>query len=254
MKNVIRAEWYKLCHDLLIWIVPVYYAAMGFYSAFYYHEIMDYRWGLELFVLPEVVWLQIAFAVVVVTGYAVSGDFSRHTIQNALTVGVNKKDYYFSRLLVQMEFTGAMFAISLLVHTVCRLVHPKGNADVAVEFLWGKLLIYMFVVLLLLWAYVAILNMLAYFIKKQVIVMAVGMGVIYAEAIIRQMARSNDWGVIRLLVDWLPSNVERKMFEHAVYDTIFTGEFLGYGICAVAVIVISSAVGYIRFCYGMDVE
>lgn len=254
MKNVMKAEWYKLYHDLVIWVVPIYYVVCGFYGALPYHEIMDYRRGLELFALPDMVWLEIAFAVMIVTGYAVGSDFSRHTIQNVISIGVNKKDYYFSRLLVQAEFTGGMFAVSILVHTVCRLVWPKGNAEIAVTFLWRKLFLYMLVVLLLLWVYVAILNMLAYFIKKQVVIMGVGLGIVFAELIVRQMAMSNGWEMIQRVADYMPSNMERKLFEHAVYDTIFTSEFLQYGLYGIVIIVISSAVGYIKFCYGTDVN
>lgn len=254
MCNAMKAEWYKLRHDMLIWIVPLYYIFVGCYSTTYYHEIMNYRKGLELFGMPDVAWVQLAFATVIVSGYVMGGDFSRHTIQNALAVGTSKKSYYFGRLLVQMQFAAGMFGIALFLHTVGRLVHPMGNSQVVIDYLWGKILVYMFVVLLLIWAYVSIMNMLVYFVQKQVIVMAAGIGFVYAEVIIRQVAIANDWKVVQYLVNWLPSNLERNLLEHAVYDTIFTAEFFRYGLCGIAVIVLSSAVGYVKFCYGTDVN
>lgn len=252
MKNAIQAELYKLRRDRLIWFVPVLYAAMGLYSGLYEHEVMNTYRGLELFSLTELAGLFLPFAVATVTGYAIGGDFSRRTVQNALSVGTDRKSYYFSRLLVQGLLTGALFLVIWLPHIVCHLILPRGNTQVRIALLVPKLMVYMAVLLLQLLAYVSVMNAVCYFVKNPLSAIVAGIILVYLEMILRQAATQNEVGFIRELVLFSPANVIHGFFAHAYYDRVFTGQFLGYGISAVLLITISSAAGYIRFGYGGD--
>ena len=252
MKNAICAELYKLRHDRLLWFVPVLYAAMGLYSGFYEHEVMNTYRGLELFSLTELEGLFLPFAVTTLTGYVTGGDFSRRTIQNALSVGTNRKSYYFSRLLVQGLLTGALFLIVWLPHIVCHLILPRGNTQVRIAFLVPKLLVYMAVLFLQLLAYVSVMNTVCYFVKKPLSAIVAGIILVYLEMILRQAAALNGVGLIREIVRFSPANVIHGFFAYAYYDRVFTGEFLGYGVSAVLLILAGCAAGYGRFEYGGD--
>ena len=252
MKNVFRAEIYILRHDRLLWLVSVLYCAVGIYAGFYDHGVMDLYKGVELFSLPEILNLFFSFSVVMLTGYAVGGDFSRRTIQNVLSAGTDKKSYYFSRLLVQVLLTGALFAGTGLIHVICHSLWPQGDTDIRIAFLWQKLAVYMVMVLLQLLAQVCVMNAVCYFVKNQLVAIVFGIGMVYLEVIIRQAAEMNKMTSIQALADFLPTNVVRDMFAYAVYDRIFTGKFFLYGLSAVLMIAVSSAAGYVRFCYDRD--
>ena len=131
VKSVFRAEKYILWHDRLLWLVLVMYCAVGGYAGFYDHAVMDTYKGVELFSLPEIMGLFLSFSTVMLTGYVIGGDFSRRTIQNVLSVGIDKKTYYYSRLLAQGLLTGALFTGIGLIHIYCRppgfTVMPSGK-------------------------------------------------------------------------------------------------------------------------------
>lgn len=252
VNRVFRAESYILRHDRLLWIVPVLYCAVGVYAGFYDHAVMDIYEGLELFSLPEIMNIFFPFSAAAVTGYVIGGDFSRRTIQNVLSVGTDKKHYYYSRLLVQGVVTGALFTVTGLIHVVCHWFWPQGNSDIRIEFLWQKLLVYMTVALLQLLASVSVINAVCYFVKNQLVTIGFGIGLVYLELIIYQAAEINGMGAVQALADFFPTNVLRNIFAYAVYDRVFTGEFFQYGLSAILVIAVSSAAGYVRFCYDRD--
>lgn len=249
MKQVFRAENYILRHDKLLWLVLALYCAVGVYAGFYDHAILDLYKGLELFSLPEIMNMFLSFSAVMLTAYVIGGDFSRRTIQNVLSVGIDKKSYYYSRLLVQGMLTGVLFIGTGLIHVICHSLCPQGDANTQIAFLWQKLVIYMAVLLLQLLAQVSIMNAACYFVKNQLIAIVSGIGLVYCELIIRQAAEINGMATVQALVDYLPTNVIRNMFAYAVYDKVFTGTFFGYGLSALLIIAVSCAAGYAKFYY-----
>ncbi len=252
VKSVFCAEKYILWHDRLLWLVLVTYCAVGGYAGFYDHAVMDTYKGVELFSLPEIMGLFLSFSTVMLTGYVIGGDFSRRTIQNVLSVGIDKKTYYYSRLLAQGLLTGALFTGIGLIHIICHSFWPQGDTDIRIAFLWQKLVVYMVVVLLQQLAQVSVMNAVCYFVKNQLVAVVFGTGMVYLELIIHQAAEINGMASVRALADFLPVNVYRNIFAYAVYDMVFTGKFFGYGLSAILIIVVSSAAGYVRFCYDRD--
>lgn len=103
-------------------------------------------------------------------------------------------------------------------------------------------------------AYVAAVNAVCYFVKKRVAAVAAGMGLIYLELIFRQAAFAYETGFLQRILDYTPSGVIRRLFSYAVYDRIFTADFLLPGLSAAVIIVVSSAIGYWKFCHDMDVN
>ena len=252
MKSVFRAEIYILRHDRLLWLMPVLYCAVGIYAGFYDHAVMDIYKGVELFSLPEILNVFFSFSVALLTSYVIGGDFSRRTVLNALSAGTDRKSYYCTRLLVQVLLTGTLFAGTGLIHVICHSLWPRGDADIRIAFLWQKLVVYMVMVLLQLLAQASVMNAVCYFVRNQLVAIVFGMGMVYLELIIRQAAEMNGMTSVRALADFLPTNVIRGIFAYAVYDRVFTGKFFLYGLSAVLIIAVSSAAGYVRFCYDRD--
>ena len=205
-----------------------------------------------MFSLPEILNLFLSFSVVMLTSYVIGGDFSRRTIQNVLSIGTDKKSYYFSRLLVQWLLVGALFSGAGMIHIVCHLLWPQGDTDRQIAYLWPKLAIYMAVVLLQLLAQASVVNAVCYFVRNQLAAILFGIGMVYLEVIIHQAAETNRMAAIQALVDFLPTNVIKDIFAYAVYDRVFTGGFFLYGLSAVLIIVVGSTAGYVKFCYVRD--
>lgn len=210
---------------------------------------MDLYKGVELFSLPEILNVFLSFSAVMLTSYVIGGDFSRRTIQNALSAGTDRKSYYCCRLLVQGLLTGTLFAGTGLIHVICHSLWPRGNTDIQIAFLWPKLVIYMGMVLLQLLAQVSVMNAVCYFVRTQLTAIVFGIGMVYLELLIRQAAEINRMASVQALADFLPTNVIRNLFACAVYDRIFSGKFFTYGLSAVLIIAVSGAAGYVWFCY-----
>lgn len=248
MKNAISAELYKVRHDRLIWLIPVLYFAIGLYTGSCSHAIFRTYKELGFFSVSEFSRAFFPFAASVVTGYVIGGDFSRNTIQNALSAGVGGKHYYFSRLLIQKLFTGALFMIAVLTHVAVRLVRSRETSFGEIEFLWLKLAVYMAVVLFQLLAYVSVMNAVCYFVKKQLTAAVCGMGLVYLEVILRQVFMIKGIASMQSVFEYAPSVVIMGLFEYAVYDQIFTAGFLKYVISALIIMAVSSGAGYLKFC------
>lgn len=247
MKSVFRAELYKVGHSWLLLCMVVLYFGIGFFYGFYGVDGFHMYKGLELFGLLPFAWLAYCFATVIVTGLFIGGDFTRGTIKNALAAGVARRDYFWVRLALQMLLTTLSFALGQGAYIIIHMVHPWGNSEQEITLLTSKLIVYSAVALLQLLAYVALMNAVCYFVKKQLAAMVTGMVLVYMEAIIRQMAEMNDMERILQVVQYMPARVLYRMFEFAVYDQVFTMGFLKYGISAAVVIAVSSIVGYVKF-------
>lgn len=248
MKSVFRAELYKLGRNwLLLLCAALFYIGAGIIYGMDKAEVYDTYKGLELFGLPAFAWLTYCFAAVLITGLFIGEDFSRGTIKNALTVGVFRRDYYFARMLVQMLVTGALYLSGVLAYVICHMVYPQGNSVREIELLGMKVVVYTMVSLLQLLAYVALVNAICYFVKKQVAAMVTGMVLIYTEAIIRQLVEAGNVPFLRQAVQYLPARVLYRMFSLALYDQIFTMDFLKYGISALVIIGVCGIAGYVKF-------
>lgn len=249
MKTVFAAELYKLSRNRLLPCVALVYIGAGVIYGLEGAEIYHTYKGLELFGLPSLAWMPYCFTTVLVTGLLIGGDFSRGTIKNALAAGVSRKDYYFARMMIQMLITAAVFVSGHLAYIICHMVHPQANSGREIELLGAKAAVYAMVALLQLLAYVALVNAICYFVKKQVAAMVTGMVIVYMEAIIRQLVEAGNMKILRQAVEYMPARVLYRMFSLAVYDQILTVGFLKYGISALVIIAGCSIAGYVKFEY-----
>lgn len=248
MKNAIRAESYKLTRYRFLWFAPIYYMVLGISYAQFDHYSLHTCQGLAYFALPPLIRFTFPLGVVVMTAYAIGGDFTHRTFQNALYVGVLKRDYFFARLLVQLLLTTVLCGTGMLSHTLWRLIFFRTDADRKLEMLGGKLAVYLLVTLLQLWVYTAVYNALCYFVKNQLRSVALSLVIMYLEAVFYQV--SNAWqmssavGVLR----FFPSIVLKYSFDRYAYnDGVLTFGFLKFGLSAILMTVVISVIGYMKF-------
>ena len=248
MKNAIYAEIYKLTRYRLLWFTPIYYMVLGISYARFDHYSLHTCQGLAFFALPPLARFTFPLGVAVVTAFAIGGDFTHRTFQNALYIGISKRDYFFSRLFVQFLLTSALCGTGMLTHTFWRLLFFRTEADSSMEMPGRKLAVYLLVILLQFWVYTAVYNALCYFVKNQLKSIALSLVIMYLEAVFYQV--SNAWqlesaaGMLR----FLPSIVLKYSFDgYAYYDRIFTFGFLRFGLSAFLMTVIISVIGYMKF-------
>lgn len=263
MNRVISAELYKIRHCKLLWLVPFIFYAAGLFSAAYHYNIYNMYNRLELFVLPTLAYLELSVCSAMLTGYIIGMDFSFRTIQNTLSVGVNRRSYYFSRMGAVMFLTALLYVIAMFGFVCGRLslIHPllenifrvRGYLAVnrpELELFWVKLAVCTAVAILQMWAYVSILNAACYFIKRQLPAMVAGLMYIILELVFRQIVDRYDLAFLRYLFDFTPVRVLQHTFEvYVIQDRILTFGFLKFIISALVIIAVSSAVGFCRFRY-----
>lgn len=248
MKNAIHAEIYKLTRYKLLWLTPIYYMVLGISYAGFDHYILHTCQGLALFVLPPLVRFTFPLGVAVVTAYAIGGDFTHRTFQNALYVGVSKRDYFFLRLLVQILITTVLCGMGMLAHIFWRLLFFKSGADNRLELLGGKLVVYLLVILLQLWVYTAIHNALCYFVKNQLMAIALSLVMMYLEAVFFQITNAWEINSVTGIMRFSPSVVLKYSFDVYAYgDRVFTFDFLKFGLSAILMTVLFSVMGYMKF-------
>ncbi len=256
MRSELRAEWYKVWQNKLVWCVFVIMTAFGLYNASFEHEIFYTYKNLGVFLLPELGWLVYAFMTVLFTGYIIGLDFSKRTLHNYISVGVRRKNYYFSRLIVQCVIQTLFFLVGLLAHTIMRLAAQKENVvfkGTMPQMLGLKFVFFMLIILLQLWAYTALFQMVCFLVKNQLVTMVAGMLIVYLEAVLRQMASVYDFSAMVHILNFSPARVLKNSFQYAVYDRFFDFTFWKYGISALGIIIFSSTVGYWCFRYRKNI-
>ena len=251
MKSILRAEFYKLGHDWLLWLcVALSFLGTGVYYGWNEAEVFSLYKGLALFGWPSLAWLPCCFVTAIATGLTIGRDFSAGTVKNALAAGIARGDYYFGRLGVQMLLTALSFGLGQLAYVVCHgafPLRPWGVPSREIQMLGAKLALYLLVALLQLLAYVSVVNAICYFVKKQMAAMAAGMALIYIEAILRQLADSGDQEALLRITRHLPVGILYHLFAFAAYDQVLTVGFLECGLSALAIIAASSIVGCAKF-------
>jgi len=259
MNRIISAEFYKIRHCKLLWPIPAVYFVAGFYWASYSSPVFRLYGGLDMFAIPTLAYQFLSCATAMLTGYVIGMDFSCNTIQNSLSIGVSRKNYYFSRMGVLLLLTALFYLLTLLGYTCGRLPvfqrlignPPPRPPMQEMAYYKLKLAVCTIIGILQLWADVSTLNAACYFIRKQLPAMVTGLILILMEVMLRQFADFYGVTLICRLFDYAPVRVLKNTFEiYAIHDRILTFGYLKFGISAPVIIMISSSIGYIKFrCY-----
>lgn len=223
--------------------------SFGIYMGMEVGEISGGFRGVRLFLFAETTWLFFPLAAAVVTGLLIGEDFSRGTIKNVLAVGTGRRDYYFTRLGVQMALEAAAFLLGAAGYVLYCLFCSREESGETIERMGVKLAVYMAVALLQMLAYVSMLNALCYFLKKQLAAMVTGMALVYGEAVMKQLVAAGGLDLLVRAAEYTPVRVLSGMSDYGVNDQIFTIGFLRFGISALLIILVSSIAGYVKFEY-----
>lgn len=178
-------------------------------------------------------------------------DFSQKTLLNVISAGIGRKDYFFGRVAVSLLLVFPLHVTALLVFIVGRLCfHSVEVERPELALFWVKWAACMICAAAQLWSYASVINMVCYFVKKQLAAMAIGLGLVLAELIAGQLADMYGIAFVSRIFGIAHVRVLADVFEgYAMHDRILTFDFLKYGIYALCIIVTAYAVGYIKFRY-----
>ena len=251
MRKLIGIELVKMRHDWATWLMAVITIGQGFfYAASMRYAIASYPKIEYISYVPSTArW--ICMASVFMVAYVIAGDFSMRTVQNVLSIGVDKKIYYLSRLFAQMIFIFVIYAGGCIVFVVSRIV-LTGTVNTAMSF-WEFMAVFL-VMALQPMVYVALANMIGVFCKNQ------GIAVILSELslllllILRMYSVGEDFYTgdgSRLLLKgplaYEPMYLLEICNAFAYSDAgIFSFSFFKYAVSALSIIAITTVAGYAR--------
>ena len=255
MRKMIKVEIYKTVHYLLVCGALLIAVAMGFYVGFSPNYQAEVEWymihypKIEYIVIIELCCAPLALFSMFATSYLGSVDFSAGTVRNALSVGVSRSRYFFARMAVYMLMILVMFGATMLSYGLSRFCRNLGEGQVNRALSMGEYTVIFLIMLLQLWALAAFSNMLCYFFRNQLIPMITVLGLFYVYVLVSELAKQ--YGLDRLydLVGLFPARVLERCTYYTVSVGIFQFEFLRSGLSALAIIVVCSAIGYMRFRY-----
>lgn len=249
MGNLIRIELYKFVRYKIIWCISVVFIAIGYmWSKYETKEFYMYD-GLEYLLCSTNIAIFLECMVVVLIAFASGYDFSMRTIQNALTVGISKKKYYFSKLISLFFVILTLFSISFMVNVLCRIIYSKEYSNYQMDLFGIKAIVYFFTMLLQYFAIAALVYMVTYILKNQLVSMLIGLMVLYGEVVIRVVFEAYNVKVIGLVLEYLPIGALININEYATRNKILNACFLRYAIFAVLMVILFSVIGYLKFVY-----
>lgn len=252
MKKLIGIELVKMRHYLATWLIAfitigqgVFYAAvMKYASAIARYPKLEYI----SYIYSTARW--ICMASLFTAAYAIAGDFSMRTVQNVLSTGVDKKKYYLSRLFAQMIFMFAIYAGGCVAFILTRIA-STGTVNTAMPF-WEFLAVFL-VMALQPMVYVALANMISIFCKNQGIAIILGELSLFLALILRIYSLGKDFytgsgpkllkGPIAYEPLYLLETCDMYVYSDA---GIFSFAFFKYAVSALILIIITSAIGYVR--------
>lgn len=257
MKALISVEFYKLRHTGLVWAAMLIPVGMSMYLALnrnyiYDPEVVRYPWINYIGLIAMVGGVRVlAMVISFIVAYMAAMDFDGLTIQNILSVGVNRKQYFFSRLLTYLFLAFAAYGVSTVLFVLCRLYRQWEQEVYGGSLPLGEFLTVFLIVYLQFCAYCSIFHMLSFFLKKQSTTLIVTFAWIIAELMSGILKEWFFMGadLYDRTVGLVPMMVLQRCGEFIEERTIFTFDFLQCGISAILIICVTSAVGYWKFCY-----
>lgn len=244
MRNLLKIEFYKVRHDLLVWLAVLIciLSSIRIVNGADIVKMITKFPGGQYAVFVYGTARQILIVVTLLTAFLCAADFSAKTIQNFLSVGIDRRKYYLSRLIV-------IFLLVLVLYAACWLTYMIASSiwwhRVVTFVSAGELAVMFLVALLQLWTYCSLANMIGFFVKKQAATVLIGVAFISLEYFLRSLFLLN--GIEISSMDMLPLSVMLRSPEYAAAGRIYDFSFWVSGLYSTAVIVITSAAGYFGF-------
>lgn len=186
-----------------------------------------------------------SFCYAVLCCVQVGNEYQYGTIRNELGIGVNRKQYYFAKLLV-LCFVNSMYVFGMMaIFTLIRTIEYGFMPSTGTFSLYGlKLLLYVVGILFQIWAYTSVFVMIAFAIKNGAVSSALCIIIVFLESYIGQQAqiRENKW--LSTILDNVPGMAIRVLYTDFVeMDRILTWDFALSLIPALIMICISVVIG-----------
>lgn len=254
MKKLIGVEIYKVTHYWLMWGILLFAIVQSLYVGLSHNYQAQMEWyivhypKIEYIAVLELCSIPIALMVVLMSTWLSSADFSAGTIRNALSVGVSRSRYFFSRLAAHMLMTFALFCALMLSYGFSRFCRNLREGKVNTALSVGEYAVIFLIMLLQLCALSAFANMLCYFLRNQLISMVTFLGLLYAYAFVSRTSEIYGLDALHDYMELFPIRVLERCPYYATYG-IFQFDFLKSGLSALAVIVVCNVAGYVRFRY-----
>lgn len=250
MKKLFLVEVYKLRAHLWILIGAFAFVIFnGIYTAGY----VDAKYANALFHYPRVESVlvtvdtarYIALGVMLIVPYIIGMDFASRYIQNIISVGTDKRTYFFAKLLLVMSFATIIYAALFLSYNVSRF-WMKGEIGLSLPI--GEFLLFYLVMLLQLFAYTAVANMMCMILGDQVYSSLVSVCWILMELILLVFADAYHLNFVFAILDLAPWRVMEAGAERfAIEGTVYSLELLKNALSAAGIFLLSTGIGYICF-------
>lgn len=252
MRNLFSAELYKLKRMRIVWaaaLVPILACASLALRKDYLQEpllIEAPRLNYIGFLCYTPGVRALASMIILAAAYIASRDFEERTVQNVLSKGVNRGSYYFSRFLNQLFFALLVYGEALLAFVLCRLYRQQEQGIFGSVMPAGECAAVLLISYLQLCAHCSVANMLSIFMKKQSTNMMAALAWLLAE-LISPILESVSPRMAEVTC-FVPLIVLERGVNTISSGRVISFAYLRYGLSAVGIICLVSAVGYWKFC------
>lgn len=244
MRKLIGVELTKMRYYWVIWAIALFAVGDSIAIALNngYEPTLAFYPEAEYVIFLYATCRVFSILTVLSTAYVINEDFSMRTFQNVFSVGVSKVKYYFSRLFSQMLFVFGLYLLSCAAYVAARVLY-QGSFNTAMPF--GRFLAAFLIMALQLMAYVAISNMISMFCRNQFVAVAVSETWLFLALVLdayREMG-------IRFFgfMTYEPLMVMQRVDDWGMSETIFTFGVFQYAVSALALTVVTGAIGYVHF-------
>lgn len=244
MRKLIAVELTKIRYYWVMWGAVLFAlgASVAAALAGRYEETVAQYPVLEYLLFFYVTGRTFAILTILIAAYAINEDFSMGTVRNVLSVGVDVVKYYLSRLFALMLFISGVYLLSFLLYVAVRILSTgRVNGAMAMGELMGVFLM----MALQLMAYVAIAGAISMFLRNQAAAMITGEMWLFVALVLAEYNKSGA-GILGF-IGYEPLMVMQKVDVWGIPGKVFTLGYFKYGLSAAVLIVLASAVGYLRF-------
>ncbi len=244
MRKTVLTELYKSLHNRIVWAALVFCIAMGAWlssDSQYARQLRFYPWAKYGVFVTQSARFMMMMAVLLVA-YLATTDFAAKTLQNILSIGISRKRYFFSKLLVMGGLTLFLYAVSWLSYGIAYSIQQKG---IPLSLSAGELAILFGVAILQIWTYCSVMNLIGILCRNQAATMITGFSWLCLEIILGALLES--FGINYLDMNFLPLIVLQKSGFYIIQKQLYDISFWCSGIYALVFIIVINMVSYLCF-------
>lgn len=182
----------------------------------------------------------------VLTGTYVVGEFDKGTIRNALTTGISKPAYYFSKLYIQLLACVVLTIASVSAFTISTTIFMGWNGNIDTHYIFS-LLTFFGALLINIFSYSSLFLMVAFLVRSVGGVIAICLVYAMFENLIAQVLMTIKITAFNTIAQNMPYVILNNLIEFAKSDTILTADFAKTMIPAIIIMSVTIPIGLITF-------